>query len=155
MFDSRHGYSVKTAGPYVKRPGRQADRSPRSCANIKSEWSHASASLRACIVCILPRLLTSTLVTHCCRSTSNNCGLPACLYCTCGSAVHFTLCVFTNSNRLTQHLLITIHNQLRVSTLFNQQQAVFSCKRRWNATASVRSLQMRSPLLSHHIALWY
>ena len=138
MFDSRHGYSVKTVGPFVKRPGRQADRSPRSCAEIKSEWSHATTSLGACIVCIVPSLLTGALVTHWCRSTSNNCGLPACLYRTCGSAVHFTLCVFTNSNRLTQHFLITIHNQLHVSALFNQQQAVFSCRRKLRATANVR-----------------
>jgi len=151
VFDSRHGCSVKTVGPFVKRPGRQADLSPRACAEIKSEWSHISIRFPTCLHCTQFINQFACYLPQCslyrwCRSTSNNCGLPAC-------TVHVeVLCVFTNSNRLTQHFLITIHNQLHVSALFNQQQAVFSC-RRGSATASVRQLQMCPQLLSHHTAL--
>ena len=143
MFDSQHGNSVKTFGPFVKRPEHQADCSPPSCAEIKSEWSHAccivpcSCYLPQCIPGVVQQAITVVCLPvpytwECCESHT-------------GVFVHKHTSVRFS---LTQHFLITIHSQLHVSALFNQQQAVFSC-RRGSTTASVRPLQM----WSHRIAL--
>jgi hypothetical protein len=59
---------------------RQADLSPLSSAGIKSEWSHASASLHACVVCIV--FINQCLVTGhsaVCIAGVVQQAIPACL----------------------------------------------------------------------------